>query len=124
MDEVKIYEIRKDNIRAMLKKIAEYNLADIEVENRASFLDDMLKSTEDRLRYALQKLEENDADTAKFIIKSNVGMLIVKIEDVITIRVTIKDYKKFVDDFRLAKDQTGGVDGTNKAGSRSKNILG
>ncbi len=104
MEEVKIYETRKDDIRSMLKKIAEYNLADIEVENRASFLDDMLKSTEDRLKYALQKLEENDADTAKFIIKSDVGMLIVKIEDVITIRATIKDYKKFLEDFRLAKD--------------------
>ncbi|WP_457753849.1 hypothetical protein [Thermococcus sp.] len=103
MEEVKIYEIRKDDIRAMLKKIAEYNLVDIKVENQASFLDDMLKSTEDRLRYALQKLEENDADTVKFIIKSDVGMLIVKIGDVITIRATIKDYQKFLEDFRLAK---------------------
>ncbi|WP_056933423.1 hypothetical protein [Thermococcus barophilus] len=73
MEEVKIYEIRKDNIRAMLKEIAEYNLADIEVENRASLVDDMLKSPGDRLRYALQKLKENDVDTARFVIKDDAG---------------------------------------------------
>ncbi|MBO8174552.1 MAG: hypothetical protein H0Z18_04775 [Thermococcus sp.] len=106
MDKVEVYGIScgKEGIIKMFERIIQYGLVDIDVENRASFLDDMLKSTEDKLRYAIQKLEENDVDTARFVIKDGTGVLIVKIEDVITIRATIKEYKKFIEDFRLVTD--------------------
>ena len=106
MNKVRIYETtcEKEDIIKMFEEMIQYGLVDIDVENRASFLDDMLKSTEDKLRYAIQKLEENDVDTARFVIKGDVGVLIVKIEDVITIRATIKEYKKFIEDFKLVTD--------------------
>ncbi|WP_042680757.1 hypothetical protein [Thermococcus paralvinellae] len=106
MNKVEIYGIpcRREGIIKMFEKIIQYGLVDIDVENRASLVDDMLKSSEDKLRYAIQKLEENDVDTARLVIKGDVGVLIVKIEDVITIRATIKEYKKFIEDFKLVTD--------------------
>ena len=103
---MKVHEIlrEKEDIIRMFERISKYGLVDIDVENRASFLDDMLKSTEDKLRYALQKLEDNDVDTARFVIKDNTGMLIVKTEDIITIRATIMEHEKFIEDFKLGKE--------------------
>lgn len=70
MDKVETYEItcEKEGIIKMFEEILQYCLVDIDVENRASLVDDMLKSTEDKLRYAIQKLKENDVDTARFVV--------------------------------------------------------
>jgi len=75
MDKVGIYEItcEKEGIIKMFEKILQYGLVDIDVENSASLVDDMLKSNEDKLRYAIQKLEENNVDTARLVIKGWCG---------------------------------------------------
>lgn len=51
-------------------------------------MDDQLSSTKDKIEYSIEKLEENDPDEVKLVIKEKEVILIVKFENTIDIRVT------------------------------------
>ena len=51
-------------------------------------MDDQLSSTKDKIEYSIEKLEENDPDEVKLVIKEKEVILIVKIENTIDIRVS------------------------------------
>lgn len=57
----------------------------------SQIVDDQLSSTKDKIEYAIEKLEENDPDEVKLVIKEKEVILIVKIENTIDIRVTSED---------------------------------
>ncbi|USG99954.1 hypothetical protein K1720_00230 [Thermococcus argininiproducens] len=87
MEGIKVYPIKdSERLKEVIKKVSNYNLLDVEVENRASLLDDMLKNKDERLEYVLQKLEENEIDEAKVVVRDDSVIITLKIEDVILIR--------------------------------------
>ncbi|ALM76271.1 hypothetical protein [Thermococcus barophilus] len=95
---VDVYDVDVGKVREVVPKIREYGLIDAEVENRASLIDDTLNTLEDRLEYILNKLDDNEPTEAKLVVKDNSGILIIKIEDIISIRLTVKDHEKLMRD--------------------------
>jgi len=68
----------------------------------SQIVDDQLSSTKDKIEYAIEKLEENDPDEVKLVIKEKEVILIVKIENTIDIRVTSEDVvgtRRLFDDY-------------------------
>ena len=68
----------------------------------SQIVDDQLSSTKDKIEYAIEKLEENDPDEVKLVIKEKENILIVKIENTIDIRVTSEDVvgtRRLFDDY-------------------------
>ncbi|MPW38257.1 hypothetical protein GBV73_00820 [Thermococcus sp. 101 C5] len=92
MEEPRVYLIKEiKKLKEFLEKVSDYKLLDIEIENRASLLDDMLESKDEKLKYAMKKLEENEIDEAKLVLKGGNALLVLKIEDVISIRLVFED---------------------------------
>ena len=92
MEGPRVYPIKEvEKLKEVLETISDYKLLDIEIENRASFLDDMLESKDEKLKYAMKKLEENEVEDAKLVLKGSNAVLVLKIEDVISIRFVFED---------------------------------
>ncbi|NJE13342.1 hypothetical protein [Thermococcus sp. LS2] len=95
---VEVYDVDVEKAKAAVKKIQDYGLIGAEVENRASLIDDTLNTLEERLDYIIDKLDDNEPTEAKLVVKDDSGILIIKIEDIISIRLTVRDYEKLMKD--------------------------
>ena len=78
-------------------------VVEMEVQNAASLFDDMLDSKEERLRYAREKLEDGNVDKAFLVVKDDIGTLVIKIENVVEIRVVLVDYEKLIGELKLER---------------------
>jgi len=63
------------------------SVKDVDVEHEVSLIDDQLQTVKEKLDYAIKKLEENEPSVVKLIIRESEGFLLIKIEDVISIRI-------------------------------------
>jgi len=63
------------------------SVKDVDVEHEVSLIDDQLRTVKEKLDYAIKKLEENEPSVVKLIIRDSEGFLLIKIEDVISIRI-------------------------------------
>jgi len=102
-----IYRVPPEKVGVILKKIPGYGLIGVDVENEASLMDDMLTSEEDRMRYAREKVTENGADSAIFLVKDDTGTLVIKIGNVVTIRMRIREHRRFLNDLGLRREGDG-----------------
>lgn len=92
MKDVEVYTVEDfEKLKELIKNVEKYNLLDVEVQNRASLFDEMLKNKDERLKYAIEKLEENRIDEAKAVIRDDKVIVTLKIEDVISIRFIFRD---------------------------------
>ena len=94
---VQKHELPPAFAREVLEHAEEYGISNIDVENRVSILDDMLSFREDKLAYALKKLDEGRIGKAVLIIKEGRGTLVIKVENVIEIRAELEDYSKILE---------------------------
>ncbi|ASJ09234.1 hypothetical protein A3L11_08340 [Thermococcus siculi] len=101
--EPRIHEIPPEKVRGIFEELERYGMVNIEVENLASLFDDMLDSTEERLRYAREKLEEGNVDKAVLVVKDGRGILVVKIENVVEIRAELEDYGRLMRDWNIGE---------------------
>ena len=95
--EVQIHEIPADFAKKIVENAERYGVVNVDVENRASLLDDMLDSKEEKLRYAQEKIEEGNVDKAVLVVRDGRGMLVINIEDVVEIRIGLQDYKSILE---------------------------
>jgi len=95
--EVQIHEIPADFAKKIVENAEKYGVVNVDVENRASLLDDMLDSKEEKLRYAQEKMEEGNVDKAVLVVRDGRGMLVINIEDVVEIRIELEDYKSILE---------------------------
>ncbi|HEC96297.1 MAG TPA: hypothetical protein ENI59_01295 [Euryarchaeota archaeon] len=88
---MEIYDIKipKEKLIEIIRN--RIKIKNIDVEHTVSILDDQLSSIKEKIDYAIEKLEENDPDEIKLVIKENEAILIVKIENTIDIRITSED---------------------------------
>ncbi|NJE84374.1 hypothetical protein E3E23_00745 [Thermococcus sp. CX2] len=98
-----IYNVPLGKIREIFEGIEKYGIVGIDTENEASLLDDMLQSDKERLKYAREKLDDGTIDSALLVVKDGTGTLVVKMENIITIRVTVGDYGRLIEDFELKR---------------------
>lgn len=92
----RVYELSPEEVRQVLGVIESYGVNEVEVENLASFLDDMIESPKERLEYARRLLNEGNVDKAVLVVGDGTGTLIVKIENVAEIRVFVREYEKLM----------------------------
>ncbi|NJE48518.1 hypothetical protein [Thermococcus sp. 9N3] len=94
--EVKVYNLSPDFARKVLDDIERYGVAGVYVENRVSLLDDMLKSDEEKLKYAREKVNEGNVDKAVLVVRDGTGTLVINVENVVEIRVELEKYEKLL----------------------------
>ncbi len=99
------YGVDSKNVKEILRNLKEYGLIDVDVENAASIFDDLLRDEGEKIRYALQLIEENGIDSAHLVVIGNRGTIVVKIGGVVLIRAEIKEYKKLIRDFKLEAER-------------------
>ncbi|MCD6503479.1 MAG: hypothetical protein J7K58_04565 [Euryarchaeota archaeon] len=77
----------------------------IDVEHEVSLIDDQLSTNEEKLDYAIRKIKENELDTIKLIIKNGEAFLLIKIENMISIRVysNSNELKELFKDYIICK---------------------
>ncbi|NJE26691.1 hypothetical protein E3E22_08695 [Thermococcus sp. MV5] len=119
MEGLWVYPIKDiDKLKEVIGNVLDYGLLDVEIENRASLLDDMLNRKDEKLKYAMKKLGENGIDEARLVLKEGKAILVLKIENVISIRFVLEDVQNII----KALEISGEVHEANKARSRGKNI--
>jgi len=103
---MEIYEIKipKEKLIEIIR--SHIKIKDIDVEHAASIVDDQLSSKEEKIEYAIRKLEENEPNEIKLVIKESEAVLIVKIENIINIRVVSEDIKGVKKIFENCKNFT------------------
>ncbi|ACJ16196.1 hypothetical protein TON_0708 [Thermococcus onnurineus NA1] len=99
--EPRVYEVPVERVREVFGRIEEYDLLSVDVENEASVIDDMLGSEEGKLRYVREKLDDGNIDSAVLVVRDGTGTLVVKMENVITIRATVRNYERLIEEFGL-----------------------
>ncbi len=103
MERALMYEIKPQAVRRIFEKPQDYGLLEIDVENAASILDDMLKDESQKRNYALRLMEENSIDWARLIITDDGGVIVVKIGNVVSIRARVREYGKIIGQFGLTE---------------------
>ncbi len=90
---MEIYKIKipKEDLIEIIKN--RMRIKEIDVEHAASIVDDQISTQKERIEYAIRKLEENDPDDIRLVIKEDEAVLIIKIENIIDIRITSEDVK-------------------------------
>ncbi len=101
--DLQMYEIPVEKVIGIFDSVEDYGIVGVEVENVASILDDMLQSEEEKLSYAREKLEEGNIDGAVMVVKGDIGTLIIKIENVVEIRIKLREYKKLIENLNLER---------------------
>ncbi|WP_457751434.1 hypothetical protein [Thermococcus sp.] len=95
--EVQIHKMPADFAKRIVENAEKYGVVNIDLENRASLLDDMLDSKEEKLQYAREKMKEGNVDKAVLVVRDGRGILVINIEDVVEIRIEIEDYKSILE---------------------------
>lgn len=98
-----MYEITPEKVGEIFEGLENYGIVEVDVENVASILDDMLDSTEKKLEYAREKLKDGNVDKAVLVVRDGTGTLIVKIENVIEIRAVLRDYEKLIGELKVER---------------------
>lgn len=98
----RVYELSPDKVRQVFGVIESYGVNEVEVENLASLLDDMIESPKERLEYARRLIKEGNVDKAVLVVGDGSGSLVVKIENVAEIRVFVKEYERLMRDIGIA----------------------
>lgn len=98
----RVYELSPDKVRQVFGVIESYGVNEVEVENLASLLDDMIESPKERLEYARRLIKEGNVDKAVLVVGDESGSLVVKIENVVEIRVFVKEYERLMRDIGIA----------------------
>ncbi len=93
---VKTYNLPPDFARNVLEDIEHYGVVTVDVENRVSLLDDMLKSDDEKLRYARDKVNGGNVDKAVLVIRDGMGTLVINVENVVEVRVELREYEKLL----------------------------
>ena len=101
--EPEVYEISPERVPEIFERLDGYGVTGVDVENTASLFDDMLESGEEKLRYARERLANGNIDKALLVVRNGVGTLVVKMENVVEIRVTLRDYKRLLEEFELER---------------------
>ncbi|AHL22270.1 hypothetical protein [Thermococcus nautili] len=94
--DVKTYNLPPDFARKAIEDIERYGIVAVDVENRVSLLDDMLKSDEEKLKYAREKVKEGNVDKAVLVVRDGIGTLVINVENVVEIRVELGEYEKLL----------------------------
>ncbi len=101
--DLQMYEIPVEKVIGIFESVEDYGIVGVEVENVASILDDMLQSEEEKLSYAREKLEEGNIDRAVMVVRGDIGTLTIKIENVVEIRIKLREYKKLIENLNLER---------------------
>ena len=99
--EVKVYSVPLEKLGRLIDTMESYGIVNVDVENAASIFDDMTKSDAERLRYARRILSEGNVDKAVLVVRGERGVLVIKMENVVEVRVDLKDYRRIIEDFAL-----------------------
>ncbi|NJE10357.1 hypothetical protein [Thermococcus sp. MAR1] len=94
-----IYPLTPEKALRILDVIEKYGVMSVDVDNVASILDDMLYSNAEKLQYARRIISEGNVDKAVLVVRDDTGILVIKMENVVEIRVAIKDYLRLIKDF-------------------------
>ena len=101
--ESEVYEIPPEKVPEIFERLGGYGITNIDVENAASLFDDMLESREEKLRYAREKLANGNIDKALLVVRDDTGTLVIKIENVVEIRVMLRDYETLIEELKLER---------------------
>ncbi|KPU62456.1 hypothetical protein EP1X_08905 [Thermococcus sp. EP1] len=97
MEGLRVYPIKDiEKLKEVIENVLDYGVLDVEIENRASLLDDMLDRKDEKLKYAMKKLGENDIGEARLVLKEGKAILVLKIENVISIRFVLEDVQNII----------------------------
>ncbi|WP_246454691.1 hypothetical protein [Thermococcus camini] len=96
-----IYPLTPEKVLSILDVIEDYGVISVDVDNAASILDDMLYSNAEKLQYARRILDNGNVDKAVLVVRDRGGVIVIKMENVVEIRVAIKDYSMLIEDFAL-----------------------
>ncbi|GAB6135297.1 hypothetical protein [Thermococcus prieurii] len=94
--DVNVYNLSPDFARKVLDDIERYGIVSVDVENKVSLLDDMLKSDGEKLKYAREKVKEGNVDKAVLVVRDGTGTLVINVENVVEIRVELGEYEKLL----------------------------
>ena len=93
---MEVHDLPPEFAREVLENIERYGIVAVDVENRVSIIDDMLESEEEKLRYAREKVREGNVDRAVLVVRDGRGTLIIKVENVVEIRVELREYGRLL----------------------------
>ncbi|MCD6372255.1 MAG: hypothetical protein J7L37_01700 [Thermococcus sp.] len=96
-----VYPLDTEKALSIFGTIERYNIVSVDVQNSVSILDDMLDSDAKRLQYARRILNNGNVDKAFLVVKDNEGILVIKMENIVEIRVTVRDYQRLIGDLSL-----------------------
>ena len=96
-----VYSLAPERALKILDAVEEYGVVSVDVQNAVSILDDMLDSDTKKLQYARGILNNRNVDKAFLVVRDNEGILIVKVENVVEIRISVKDYHRLIEDLPL-----------------------
>lgn len=97
MEGLRVYPIKDiEKLKEVIENVLDYGVLDVEIENRASLLDDMVDRKDEKLKYAMKKLGENDIGEARLVLKEGKAILVLKIENVISIRFVLEDVQNII----------------------------
>jgi len=96
-----VYSLAPERALKILDAVEEYGVVSVDVQNAVSILDDMLDSDTKKLQYARGILNNGNVDKAFLVVRDNEGILIVKVENVVEIRISVKDYHRLIEDLPL-----------------------
>ncbi|ASA77534.1 hypothetical protein [Thermococcus sp. 5-4] len=96
-----IYQLTPEKALSILDVIENYGVVSVDVDNAASILDDMLDSNAEKLQYARRILDDGNVDKAVLVVRDDAGVLVIKMENVVEIRVTVRDYSRLIEEFAL-----------------------
>ncbi|WP_394325663.1 hypothetical protein [Thermococcus thioreducens] len=98
-----IYPIDPEKALDIFDTIARYGIVGVDVENAASIFDNMLDSNAEKLHYARRILDSGKIDRAVLVLREDGGVFIIKVENVVDIRITIRDALRLIKDFSLSQ---------------------
>lgn len=97
MEGLRVYPIKDiEKLKEVIENVLDYGVLDVEIENRASLLDDMVDRKDEKLKYAMKKLGENGIGEARLVLKEGKAILVLKIENVISIRFVLEDVQNII----------------------------
>ncbi|NJE02994.1 hypothetical protein [Thermococcus sp. MV11] len=96
-----IYPLTPEKALSILDVIEDYGVVSVDVDNAASLLDDMLEPNTKKLQYARRILGEGNVDKAVLVVRDNAGILVIKMENVVEMRVVVRDYRRLIEDLSL-----------------------
>ncbi|ASJ04630.1 hypothetical protein [Thermococcus barossii] len=96
-----VYPLTREKALHVLGSIEDYGVVSVDVDNAASILDDILDSNSRKLQYARRILDDGNVDKAVLVVRDNEGILVIKMENVVEIRVVVRNYRRLMQDLSL-----------------------